>query len=65
MPKSIIIKFIVIIKAVIVVTTCMSVFSCHFRNGKLDVVEYLITKTNCDVNTKEKDGNTPLDLARR
>ena len=36
----------------------------HFSEGKLDVVKYLVTKTNSDVNLKTKDGETPLDLAR-
>ena len=36
----------------------------HFRRGKLDVVKYLVTKTDSDVNLKTKDGKTPLDLAR-
>ena len=35
-----------------------------FREGRLDVVKYLVTKTNSDVNFKTNDGETPLDLAR-
>ena len=53
-----------VIKAVIVVTTCVSLCSCHFRLGKLDVIQYLVTKTNCDVNAEDIYGNTPLDLAQ-
>ena len=62
MPGSIIVM---IIKAVIVVTTCVSLCSCHFRNGKLDIVQYIVTKTNCDMDAKNVYGDTPLDLARR
>ena len=54
-----------IIKAVIVVTTRVSLCSYHFRWGRLDVVKYMVTQTNCDINAKNKDGNTPLDLVRR
>ena len=36
----------------------------HFRYGNLDVVKYLVTKTDSDVNLETKDGETPLDLAR-
>ena len=61
MPGSIII---LVIKAVIVVITCMSLCS-YFRNGKLDVVQYMVTKTNCDINAKDIYGRTPLDLAQR
>ena len=37
----------------------------HFRQGRLDIVKYLVTKTNTDANLKTKDGEIPLDLARR
>ena len=52
------------IKAAIVMITCMSLCSCHFRYGRLDVVQYMVTKTNCDVNAKNEDGGTPLDVAQ-
>ena len=29
------------------------------------MVEYLVTKTKSDVNSKTTDGETPLDIARR
>ena len=46
-------------------TTCMFLGLYHFRWGELDVVKYMVTKTNSDVNVKTNDGETPLDLARR
>ena len=53
-----------VIIAVIVVPTCVSLCSYHFRWGKLDVVKYMVTKSKCDVNPEDEDGKTPLDLAR-
>ena len=53
-----------VIKAVVVMTTCVSLCSCHFRYGRLDVVQYMVTKTNSDVNKKNKEGKIPLDLAQ-
>ena len=44
---------------------CMSICSCHFRYGKLDVVKYLLENSDVDVNEKTFGGDTPLDLARR
>ena len=52
----------------IILRICMTLFFCsyHFsNNGHLNVVEYLVTKTNSDVNSKTKSGETPLDFARR
>ena len=54
---------IIVITAVTVMTTYLSLCSYHFRNGRLDVVKYMVTKTNSDVNLKTKNGRTPLELA--
>ena len=44
--------------------TCVSLRSYHFRMGHLDIVQYMVTKTNCDVNAKNKAGETPLNIAQ-
>ena len=46
---------------------CMSLCSCHFRNGRLEVVKFLLTNTTvtADVNAKDGDGWTPLHHACR
>ena len=43
---------------------CLSHCSCHLRWGELEVVKYLVNETTADVNSKDNDGDTPLDLAR-
>ena len=44
---------------------CMSLCSCHFRNGHLEVVKFLLTNTTvaADVNAKDGHGRTPLHWA--
>ena len=43
---------------------CMSLCSCHFREGHLEVVQFLVTNAKLDANVKGGDyGNTPLHLA--
>ena len=44
---------------------CMSLCSCHFRYGHLEVVKFLVTNTNVDVNARDGDGLTPLHYACR
>ena len=39
---------------------CMSLCSCHFREGHLEVVQFLV---KLDVNIDERYGITPLHLA--
>ena len=36
--------------------------ACH-KNGNLEMVKYLVEKQGCDINMKDVDGNTPLNLA--
>ena len=42
---------------------CWSLYSCHLRWGRLDVVKFLVNETTADVNSKTNDGETPLDVA--
>ena len=44
---------------------CMSLCSCHFRSGILETVKYLVQNANVNINAKDLDGYTPLDLARQ
>ena len=39
--------------------------SYYFSYGDVKVVEYLVTEANCDVNSENNKGETPLDIARR
>ena len=43
---------------------CMSLYSCHFRNGKLDIVKYIVKNSEANNDAKDKWDRTPLDLAR-
>ena len=42
-----------------------SPFLCHYRNGHLTVVQYLVEKYSADVNLKDSYGRTPLHDACR
>ena len=42
---------------------CMSLCSCHCRNGHLEVVKLLLMNSKPDVNSKDNSGWTPLHLA--
>ena len=42
---------------------CMSLCSCHFREGHLEVVKFLLTNTKADPNATNQYGETPLHLA--
>ena len=42
---------------------CMSLCSCHFRNGHLEIVRHLVASCGVDVNIKDDDGDTPLHKA--
>ena len=42
----------------------MSLCSCHFRMGKLDIVKYLVNNTNANIGAKDRQGKTPLELAQ-
>ena len=46
---------------------CMSLCSCHFRTGHLEVVKFLVTNINVDINARDRtrDGLTPLHHACR
>ena len=43
----------------------MSLCSCHFREGKLEVVKYLVQNSKVNINAKTIYGDTPLDFARQ
>ena len=43
--------------------SCMSLCSCHFRGGHLEVVQFLMKDAKLDVNVKTNAGYTPLHLA--
>ena len=45
--------------------SCMSLCSCHFRNGHLEVVKFLLINTTvtADVNAKSNSNRTPLHYA--
>ena len=40
----------------------MSLCLCHYSNGHLRIVEWLI-KSGADIHSKDKDGETPLHWA--
>ena len=42
---------------------CMSLCSCHFREGHLEVVQFLMTNVRLDINSKDGYGITPLHYA--
>ena len=42
---------------------CMSLCSCHFREGHLEIVRHLVSTCGANVNIKKNDGRTPLHLA--
>ena len=42
---------------------CMSLCSCHFREGHLEVVQFLMKDAKLDVSIKTDYGSTPLYLA--
>ena len=42
----------------------MSVCSRHYREGKLEVVKYLVENSNIDINATDNLDKTPLDYAR-
>ena len=42
---------------------CMSLCSCHFREGHLEVVQFLMTNVRLDINSKDGYGRIPLHLA--
>ena len=44
---------------------CMSLCSCHCREGHLEVIKFLLTNSKPDVNSKDRDGWTPLHCACR
>ena len=45
---------------------CMSLCSCHFREGHLEVVKFLLNNTKANVNVQDKYyQKTPLHLACR
>ena len=52
-------------KIMMVDNPCMSLCSCHFREGHLEVVKYIVENSSADVNTKNDFGITPLDYARQ
>ena len=35
----------------------------HYRNGHLDVIQYLVKEANCDPTVKDEAGETPLHKA--
>ena len=42
---------------------CMSLCSCHFREGHLEVVKFLLTNIKADPNATNQYGKTPLHYA--
>ena len=42
---------------------CMSLCSCHFREGHLEVVQFLMTNVRLDINSKDGYEITPLHYA--
>ena len=42
---------------------CMSLCSCHFRKGHLEVVKFLLTNTKAGTNATDRYGETLLHLA--
>ena len=38
----------------------MSLCLCHYRYGRLTVVQYLVEKCSADVNLEDSGGRTPL-----
>ena len=42
---------------------CMSLCSCHFRNGHLEIVRHLVASCGADVNIKDDYEETPLHKA--
>ena len=48
----------------VVYCKCLFFFK-YCRNGRLDVVRYLVTKANCNPNVRNDDGETLLHWACR
>ena len=49
----------------LIIHIAMSLCLCHYRNGHLTVVQYLVEKCSADVNLKDSIGHTPLHYTCR
>ena len=49
----------------LIIHVAMSLCLCHYRNGHLEVAEFLVNNNLSDVHCKDMDGETPLHRACR